>query len=160
MPANKKSSGVPKTAVRCALITAATVATLMGAQTLAFSQSLKDLQTQQAAAISASTLESTQQAITVATSDGQTAVLVTPLPSQTPSATATATTQVVSPKLATQTGASPTTVASQTSTATSTTTATQQPTATATKVVTATKQPTAVVATVKQPAPSTKSSRR
>src|SRR5216684_8761326 len=102
MPANKKSSGVPKTAVRCALITAATVATLMGAQTLAFSQSLKDLQTQQATAISASTLESTQQAITVATSDGQTAVLITPLPSQTPSATATATTQVVPPKLATQ----------------------------------------------------------
>ena len=107
MPANKKPSGVPKNAVRCALITAATVATLMGAQTLAFSQNLKDILDQQAAVTLASTQESTQQAIVVATSDGQTAALITPVPSQTPSATATATTPIVAPKLATQVSASP-----------------------------------------------------
>src|SRR5947209_637669 len=157
MPTNKKPNGVPKNAVRCALITAATVATLMGAQTLAFSQNLKDILDQQAAVTLASTQESTQQAIVVATSDGQTAALITPVPSQTPSATATATTSVVAPKLATQVSASPTTVASQTPTATSTSTATKQPTATSTKVATVAKQATTVVSAVKQPAPRTQS---
>jgi hypothetical protein len=46
MSTQRKPNTIHKNAVRCALITAATVSTLIGAQTLAFSQQLADLQAQ------------------------------------------------------------------------------------------------------------------
>jgi ribonuclease E len=151
MPANKKPGGAPKNAVRSALVTAATIATLMGAQTLAFSQAVKDSQQQPAVVISATALQSTQGSADSVTATNQPVVLPTLLPSQTPTKASTPTSTAVAPppKSATQASASPTSVASST------------PAATATKVVTATptQQTAKVVTAVQQPAPRTRSSR-
>ena len=83
MPANKKPGGAPKNAVRSALVTAATIATLMGAQSLAFSQVVKDSQQPQVLATAAGTLASTEVS-TIPAADSQPVVSATPLPSPLP----------------------------------------------------------------------------
>jgi len=141
MPANKKSNGVPKNTVRSALVIAATIATLLGSQTLAFSQNLKDLQSQQAAIVITTTQPTDQMFTTAAATNA-----VVEVPTQSLQSTEVSTSLPLEP--------------SQTPTATATTTATAKPSATATATKQVTKQAAKVTVATRQPAPSTQSSKR
>jgi broad specificity polyphosphatase/5'/3'-nucleotidase SurE len=128
-----KPNNVPKMAVRSALITAAVVSTLIGAQTIAFSQKLTELQDAQAdynaVVVETATPEQiSQQLIT----------LISPVASLTPTDTAT---EVYIP---------PTLVPAQQNLATAIPSATPMPTATVQPTIQPTIQPTATQVTVQQ----------